>query len=206
MLLDPRDHRVTPRNSVWTFKWTPSQTLNVSSLVAATRSGEFRWGVFFVFATCWSVTVISRAMLVVCHKFPRTRSPHFCIYLPQVWPGRVVGGGLRVVSGLAGLQVGCAVNTVVVVRLTPNTGVVHLQHRVCGTSKTGVVHLKHQRCGIPQTPVWFTLNTRGVVHLKHRCGSPQTPGVWYTLHTGVVHLKHQGCGTVHLKHQGCGTP
>ena len=31
----------------------------------------------------------------------------------------------------------------------------------------GVVHLK--------TPVWFTLNTRGVVHLKHRCGSPWTP-------------------------------
>ena len=188
MLLDPRDHRVTPRNSVWTFKWTPSQTLNVSSLVAATRSGEFRWGVFFVFATCWSVTVISRAMLVVCHKFPRTRSPHFCIYLPQVWPGRVVGGGLRVVSGLAGLQVGCAVNTVVVVHLT----------QVWFTFNTGcVVHLKL---------VLFTLNTRGVVHLKHRCGSPQTPGVWYTLHTGVVHLKHQGCGTVHLKHQGCGTP
>ena len=126
-------------NSVRTFKWTPSQTLNVSSLVATTRSGEFRWGVFFVFATCWSVTVISRAMLVLCHKFPRTSSSHCCIYLPQVWPGRVVGGGLRVVGGLAGLQVGCTVNTVVVVHLTL---------------------------------VWFTFNTGGVVHLKHRCGSP----------------------------------
>ena len=83
--------------------------------------------------------VINRAMLVVCHKFPRTSSPHCCIYLPQVWPGRVVGGGLRVVGWLAGLQVGCTVNTVVVVHLAP---------------------------------VWFTFNTGGVVHLKHRCGSP----------------------------------
>ena len=35
----------------------------------------------------------------------------------QVWPGRVVGGGLRVVGGLAGLQVGCTLHTVVVVHL-----------------------------------------------------------------------------------------
>jgi hypothetical protein len=130
VFLDPGDHRVTPRNSVRTFKWTPSQTLNVSSLVATTRSGEFRWGVFFVFATCWSVTVISRAMLVVCHKFPRTSSPHCCIYLPQVWPGRVVGGGLRVVGGLAGLQVGC---TLPWWWYTLNTGVVLLKHRGGGT-------------------------------------------------------------------------
>ena len=61
-------------------------------------------------------------------------APYKGICTSQVWSGRVVGGGLRIVGGLAGLQVG--------VPYTPwwwytlNTGVVHLKHRV-------VVHLKH---------------------------------------------------------------